>query len=383
MVQNSKSGFSLKDQLFNEERVRYLAGQFARASRRFNEDLFVAQVMEKLGALELKQRIVHIAEVLEEHLPSSFPKASELLIKALPPELDPTRSDDDFGDFIIAPLGEYVVRNGLSSEHLELSLATIRELTKRFSMEDAIRSFLNHHPKRTLETLGKWARDPHYHVRRLVSEGTRPRLPWSTRLSIEPTVPLPLLDRLHADSTRYVTRSVANHLNDLTKTDATLVLETLARWRELNKQDSKELDWMIRHALRTLIKQGDRATMEFLGLRAEPKVKVGRIKLSQSEIVFGEPLEFEVSVTAERDEELIVDYVIEFVKANGSLAPKVYKLKQLSMLKGQSVTLSKTHPLRADATTYRLFPGTHRLTIQVNGQAQSSAAFELRDRAAF
>lgn len=379
MAENSKSGFSLKDQLFNEERVRFLASQFGRASRRFDQELFVSQVMQELKRLELKQRIVHIAEVLERHLPTSFPKAAELLITALPPELDPNLEDDDFGDFIIAPLGEFVVRNGLSSEHIDLSLATIREITKRFSMEDAIRSFLNQHPKRTLETLGKWARDPHYHVRRLVSEGTRPRLPWSARLSIEPTAPLPFLDRLHADPTRYVTRSVANHLNDLTKTDATLVLETLSRWRELKKQDPKELDWMTRHALRTLIKQGDRATMEFLGLRAEPTVSVGRIKLLRREIAFGEALEFEVSITAERDEELIVDYVIDFVKANGSTAPKVFKAKKLSLKQGERVTIAKRHPLRADATTYRLFPGTHGLTIQVNGQGMSRATFELRE----
>jgi 3-methyladenine DNA glycosylase AlkC len=378
MTTQKSTNLSLKDHLFNAERVGYLAQQFSAAVSGFDDKRFTRAVLKRLQPLELKQRIVLIAETLERHLAEDFPKAAQQLVSALPPELDPTKTDDDFGDFIIAPLGEFVVRRGMAPEHVAISLKTLKEITKRFSMEDALRAFLNAYPEKTLRELVKWSTDRNYHVRRLVSESTRPRLPWSGRLSIHHSVPLPLLDQLHADRTRYVTRSVANHLNDIAKLDPALVLETLTRWRKQRNQEPEELDWMCRHALRTLVKQGHTETMKFLGYCTDPQVKVSAIKIANSTITAGQSLEFSVTLTALRDESLIVDYVIDFVKASGSLSPKVFKAKKLRLRQGESITIAKRHPLRSNATTYRLFPGTHRLTIQVNGKAMASASFELR-----
>jgi 3-methyladenine DNA glycosylase AlkC len=378
VTKQKSTNFSLKDHLFNAERVGCLAQQFSAAVPGFDDKSFTRAVMKQLKPLELKQRIVLIAETLEYHLADDFPTAARQVLSALPPELDPAKTDDDFGDFIIAPLGEFVVRRGMAKEHVAISLKTLKEITKRFSMEDALRSFLNTHPKKTLGELSKWSTDPNYHVRRLVSEGTRPRLPWSVRLSIHYTIPMPLLDQLHADRTRYVTRSVANHLNDIAKLDPELVLKTLGRWRKESKQQSEELDWICRHALRTLIKQGHPETMELLGYRTDPHVTVSAIKIANPSISAGESLDFSFAVTALRNESLIVDYRIDFVKANGSLSPKVFKAKKLELQRGESITITKRHPLRADATTYRLFPGTHRLTIQINGIATSSICFEIR-----
>lgn len=375
MAKQSSNNFSLKDHLFNEDRVRFLAGCFARSQPGFDERQFTRRVMKRLTDLELKQRIGLIAETLGQFLAQDFKIASKQILSALPPELDPNRTDDDFGDFIIAPLGEFVVRNGLGDEHVDVSLRTLKEITKRFSMEDSIRHFINRFPERTLREFRKWASDKNYHVRRLVSESTRPRLPWSGRLTIEHTVPLPLLDQLHADSTRYVTRSVANHLNDISKVDPELVLETLRRWQRLGNQTPEELDWICRHALRTLVKQGHRQTMLFLGLRTTPKVVTSAIELASSSINPGQALEFGITITAQRDESLVVDYVIDFIKANGSWSPKVFKAKRLELKRGESIRVRKRHTLRADATTYRLFPGTHRLTIQINGTPGESTEF--------
>ena len=227
MKNKNSTGFSLKDQLFNREKVEYLAGLFRAADRRFDASGFVATTMSQLNQLELKERITHIATVLEDYLGSDFRIAAEQIVAALPRPLDPNCTDNDFGDFIIAPLGQFVVRNGLEAKHLRLSLKTLKAITMRFSMEDAIRAFINAHPTTTLKELERWSTDSNYHVRRLVSEGTRPLLPWSGRLSIDRSAPLRLLDTLHADPTRYVTRSVANHLNDLSKQDAQLVLGIL------------------------------------------------------------------------------------------------------------------------------------------------------------
>jgi 3-methyladenine DNA glycosylase AlkC len=236
--------------------------------------------------------------------------------------------DDDFGDFILAPLGEFVVRNGLTKKHLRRSLRTLKEITKRFSMEDAIRAFLREFPDQTLAELEKWAKDPNYHVRRLVSEGTRPSLPWSGRIGLDTSLPIPLLDELHADRTRYVTRSVANHLNDIAKTDPALALATLSRWAELGRQDPAELNWMTRHALRTLIKRGNPDALKLLGFRPKPQITVSEITLQSTALRPGQAMEFAITITAVRDELLMVDYVIDFMKANGSASPRDFKAKQ-------------------------------------------------------
>ena len=344
----------------------------------FNEDSFTRAVLKRLKPLELKQRIVLIAETLEQYLADDFLEAAKQIVSALPPELDPTKTDNDFGDFIFAPLGEFIVRRGMAKQYVKVSLKSLKEITKRFSMEDALHSFINAHPGQTLRELAKWSTDRNYHVRRLVSESTRPRLPWSGKLTLPHSVPLPFLDQLHADQTRYVTRSVANHLNDIAKVEPPLVLETLGRWRDQGKQQPEELDWICRHALRTLVKRGHAETLEFLGFRTKPKVTTSAIDLARRSISAGETLEFSGTLTGLRDESLIVDYVIDFVKANGSLSPKVFKAKQLNLRRGESFTLRKRHRLLANATTYKLFPGNHRLTVQVNGIAMAGAFFEIR-----
>lgn len=377
MAKEKGSGFSLKDHLFNRAKVKYLAELFRAADESFDADGFVRDSVKPFKELELKERIGHIATVLESFLDSDFRIAAKQISDALPPPLDPNKTDDDFGDFIFAPLGEFVVRNGLTKRHLKLSLKTLRALTQRFSMEDSIRYFINAFPDVTLAELNKWATNKNYHVRRLVSEGTRPRLPWSGRLSVEAGRVLPLLEPLHADSTRYVTRSVANHLNDISKVDSKLVLATLKRWRQQGAQDEKELAWMTKHALRTLVKQGEPKALKFLGFRTDPQVSIESFELASDRIRPGQSIQFSFTVSADRDEALMIDYVIDFVKANGSLAPRVHKLKQLRLNKGESSTLKKRHTLRANATTYTLYPGTHRITLQINGKAFGTREFEL------
>ncbi|MDA0657901.1 MAG: hypothetical protein O3C60_03600 [Planctomycetota bacterium] len=371
------TGFSLKDHLFNVDRVRYLAGLFHSADKSFDAPGFVRETLRELRQLELKARIVHIATKLEAHLATDFRLAARQIVAALPPPLDPTRNDDDFGDFIFAPLGEFVVRNGLAKRHLAISLRTLKAITQRFSMEDAIRSFIQTHTDETLAELGKWSTDGNYHVRRLVSEGTRPRLPWSGRLSIDAATPLPLLDNLYADSTRYVTRSVANHLNDISKTHPRLVLETLGRWKNEGKQKEDELQWMCKHALRTLVKQGSSEALGFLGFTLKPKIHVSNLRFTTDQIRRGESLEFTMTVRALRDESLVIDYIIDYLKSNGTHSPKVHKLKPISLSKGESTTIKKRHLLRANATTYTLYPGSHFLSIQINGQLFGRLSFEL------
>jgi 3-methyladenine DNA glycosylase AlkC len=373
------SGFSLKDHLFNRPKLEYLAKQFASHDPSFSERRFVASVIKDLSKLELKQRILLIAEKLEEYLPSDFPTAAAQIVRSLPSPLDETKTDDDFGDFIIAPLGEYVVRNGLKQEHLALSLRTLKEITKRFSMEDATRAFLRQFPDETIRELTRWATDTNYHVRRLVSESTRPLLPWSGRIDLSVEKTLPLLEALHADRTRYVTRSVANHLNDIAKSNPDLVVQTLATWRAYARQDPAELMWMTRHSLRTLVKRGHAKSLKLLGFNPKPKISLEDFLIAETDLLLGQMLEFSVTVKALRDESLVIDYVIDFVKSGGKRSAKVFKAGKASLKKGESITICKQHKLHAHATTFRLYPGEHLLSIQINGQLVRSKSFTISE----
>lgn len=372
-------GVSLKDQLFNKERVEYLSECFIVVYPPFLKEDFMRDVLQELHLKELKQRIVLIAESLEKQLPQDFEAACKIIIQALPGECDPTLSDNDFGSFIFAPLGEYVVRNGLSLELLPVSLATLKAITTRFSMEDAIRYFINAFETETLIELSKWVDESHYHVRRLVSEGTRPLLPWSGRIGLSNERAILFLDILHSDSTRYVTRSVANHLNDISKKNPALVVSTLARWHTQGAQDSVELAWMTRHALRTLVKKGDNGALTLLGYSCVPKIVVTEFMVHRAsqKITPGESLSFSCTISAEQDEKLIVDYRIDFVKANGETKPKVFKIKKCLLKKGESLRIQKTHRLLAEATTFRLYPGTHTVALQINGVQSERVQFEV------
>ncbi|SDD97799.1 hypothetical protein [Ruegeria marina] len=363
-------GFSLKDQLFNAEKVGYLAGLFD--GPKFDGAVFRARVMQRLPELELKQRIDWIAECLSETLPGALPQVAPAILRALPPPLDPSRTDDDFGDFIFAPLGEWVAVAGI--EHPEPALDLLAELTQRFSMEWAIRPFLNRWPDLVLARMRDWCDHDSYHVRRLVSEGTRPRLPWGAGIALPLDAALPLLDRLHADPTRYVTRSVANHLNDIAKKDPDLVLERLAAWREAGRQSAAERDWITAHALRGLVKAGHPGAMSMLGYDPEAPVTVtldlpGRARIGD-ELALGVVLEGKPGLP------VLVDYIVHFQRPGGKVSARVHKLKQ-ARLTGGRLRLDKRHRLKGDATTFTLVPGPHRVEIQVNGRVRATGSFDL------
>ena len=216
--------FSLKDQLFNPETVGELGGSIAAVAPNFDRAGFESTTLAAFPELELKERITCMVEQLTAFLPGNFEAARKILLKALPKPLDPSLTDDDFGRFIWVVPGEYIAANGVNKRFLKRSLNTLCETTKRFSAEHAIRPFLTSFPAETLAFLKECATDANYHVRRLVSEGTRPLLPWSPRVDLPQREVLTLLDTLHSDPTRYVTRSVANHINDISKSDPEAVL---------------------------------------------------------------------------------------------------------------------------------------------------------------
>ncbi|GAA6190699.1 hypothetical protein [Phaeobacter sp. NW0010-22] len=360
----------MKDQLFNVQKVRYLAGLFDQGG--FDAAAFEARVMSRLLDLELKARMAWIAACLAEAVPGDLPDVAPVILRALPPPLDPGKTDDDFGDFIFAPLGDWVAEIGI--EHPELALDVIEEITQRFSMEWAIRPFLNRWPEVVLARMQDWAGHDSYHVRRLVSEGTRPRLPWGMAVGLGLSDPLPLLDQLHGDDTRYVTRSIANHLNDIAKKDPDMVLDRLAGWRRAGDQKAAELDWMTGHALRGLVKAGHPGAMAMLGFDPEADLTVS-VAVSGPAQING-ALTFDVTLEGVGEVPVLVDYIIHFQRPGGKVSAKVHKLKQ-TVVKGGAITLSKVHKLKGNATTFRLVPGVHRLQIQVNGVVRAETEFDL------
>jgi 3-methyladenine DNA glycosylase AlkC len=270
-----------------------------------------------------------------------------------------------------------VAKYGL--DHYDLSMGALYQMTKRFTAEGAIRAFLLRSPEKTLAILSRWAEDENCHVRRLVSEGTRPRLPWAIQLKpfiADPRPVLKLLEKLRTDPELMVRRSVANNLNDIAKDNPDQVVETLRRWSRIDNDGTR---WLIRHAARTLVKQGNREMLAILGYSPEVHICVSEIQLHKAAINLGEALTFSFNVrsTSHHAQKLVIDYVIYHVRANGKLSPKVFKLTRKTLEAGEAAAISKTHPFRSISTrTY--YPGHHALEIQVNGTGYRKVGFELR-----
>ena len=373
--QGGGAGFSLKDQLFNAGSLGDLAREYS-VLPGFDAERFLAQVLPRLPDLGLLERLDWIADCIAAQLPQDFPAMAAALEAAMPPPLDPDLTDNDFGRFIHAVPGILAVRHGLE-DHRDRALDLLHAATQRFSMEFYIRPFLNRWPDQTLARLDAWARDENYHVRRLVSEGTRPRLPWARAITLDPLVPLRFLDVLHADPTRYVTRSVANHMNDISKIDLDAVADRLRRWQGEGRQDARELDWITRHALRTAIKRGETPALALLGFDPAATVQVA-LDLQTPRPARGDALRFAVTVNATTPCDVLVDYRIRFSRPGGKSGEKVFKLGKGRAGPGRPLALQKTHPLKAAASTFTLHPGRHGLVIQVNGVDRVEARFDLQ-----
>lgn len=377
MAIKAESKFSLKDSLFNAETVHMFSDGMHTALPGFDQSEYEMRVLARFPEMELKDRIRWMVTTLHDFLPSDFNEAVTILRKALPEPLDASRTDDDFGHFVWIVPGDYVAEHGCTPEHLEVSLAFLREATMRFTSENAIRPFLRDFPERTLEFMRECARDENYHVRRWASEGIRPYLPWALRVVLPPDDVIEVLELLHADSTRFVTRSVANTLNDLSKDHPDLVLTTLKRWKKLKKQEAAELEWMTAHALRTLVKRDHSGALRMLGYKPNPDVTVSDIQAT-AKVAVGDAFEWKCRLESGADQRLKVGMKIHFLKANGSLSPKAFAVKDLALDAGESVEITKRQPFKP-ITTRVLYPGTHRAELVVNGSVKASRDFELLD----
>jgi 3-methyladenine DNA glycosylase AlkC len=361
---------------FDAALVRAIADELHGAYPSLRKAPFVAACVKGLAELELTARAWQVADVMHDHLPRPFAKAADILIASLGPEL---AGSDALGMalFRYLPYVFFVQRYGLAD--FEPAMRAQYELTKRFSAESSIRAFLEAHPDATYARLRDWAHDDSVHVRRLVSEGTRPRLPWAPRLRAFQSDPRPviaLLELLKDDPERYVQRSVANNLNDIGKDHPDLAVEICRRW---TADASPERAWIVRHALRSLVKKGHRGALEILGVGGKPSVDISGVRLVPRSVMIGGALRFsfEIASTGKKVQELLIDYAVHFVKANGATRAKVFKLRRIALAPSTRVELGGTVSLK-DMTTRRHHPGRHRIDVLINGVTHPLGAFELQ-----
>lgn len=367
---------------FNPTAIRAMSHHLARVAPDFDHTGFIDHATKGLDDLELKERASQLTDALEAHLPDDFPQAAAILTASLDPQadrdigtLESGVTDRGIQGWPVMAMADFVARRGQG--HVELSLQTLKEMTSRFTAEFAIRPFLVEHPERTLQTLETWLEDTNEHVRRLVSEGTRSRLPWGIRLQSyvkDPAPVIALLERLKDDPSEYVRRSVANNLNDIAKDHPDTVATLAQAWM---KDASPERQKLVKHALRTLIKAGHPGALKALGY-APAKVELESLILPRTAIALGEAVEFTLTLTSRspKAQNLIIDYAVHHMRANGVLSPKVFKWKTLSLDGGKSLNATRRHAIRP-VTTRRYYSGRHRLEILVNGQSLGFEDFEL------
>ncbi|MFJ7142559.1 DNA alkylation repair protein [Pseudomonas protegens] len=353
-------------EIFNQQRLEHIADALHAVHPAFDRQGFLQRAGHGLDELSLMQRLARVSESLHQVLDLDYPTSLELL-KALAPRLN--------SRFVCIFLPHYVASYGLHD--FELSMAALKYFTGFGSSEFAVRHFLRQDCQRTLAVLQEWATDSDEHVRRLASEGSRPRLPWSFRLEqlqADPQLAAPILERLRNDPSLYVRKSVANHLNDITKEHPQWVLERLEGW-PLEQPHSA---WIARHALRSLIKQGDRRALAIIGAGARPEVEVARFQVAPGQLRLGDSLNLSLTLvsTSPRNQRLVVDYAIDYVKASGATASKVFKLKTFTLQGLARVELGRNQQIR-ELTTRRHYPGRHGVQLLVNGEPLAASHFYL------
>jgi 3-methyladenine DNA glycosylase AlkC len=341
----------------------------------FPTDSFLHDALNGYADLELTPRCRQIARALHDHLPGDYDAAIDVLIASLGPSSGREQLTG-MAAFFYAPHVFFVADYGL--EHWDTSMRAQYELTQLFTAEYSIRAFLDHEPARTLARLREWAGDPSPDVRRLVSEGTRPRLPWAPRLRrfmLDPSPVLELLELLRDDPSLYVRRSVANNLNDIGKDHPGLLVDTCRRWLD-HPTDGRR--WLVRRALRSAVKRGDPAALEVLGFRASETTQVHQVTFEPSRPRIGERVRISVVVgnAGTRRAAINVDLRVHFVKASGSTSPKVFKVREVELEPGERVAMSKTVSLQQQ-TTRTHYPGSHQVDVIVNGTAHTAGSFEL------
>lgn len=358
------------DELIDAEALKRLRSQLQEASGTSMPAL--GRVATEVDGRKLRARVDLVAAALGDDLPTDHAGAASVVRAAL--------HDPAFAGWTIWPVGEAVTARALASGRsgdFDDGLVLLAELTPRLTSEFAIRPFLSADLDRSLGVIAGWTSHEDAHVRRLASEGTRPYLPWATRVHeivARPTCTIGILDALYRDPDEVVRRSVANHLNDVSRHAPEVVVETATRWAAAPEATTAGV---VRHALRTLVKRGEPAALALQGF-GPADVAVANLTVSPEVVELPGDVSFAFDVTnlGDVDTDLAVDYVVHFRKKNGTLAGKVFKLATRRIAAGETVSFSKRHALR-QMTTRVHHAGEHELELQINGRRHGRATFDV------
>lgn len=348
---------------------------------------FVSQVMDhQWEKREYKQRIMHMATVLQKFLPADYRKAIAKILELLDyvkntlPDFSKI-DDKNFGLLALEygpVLDKYVEQYGMGD--YETSVKAIERITQFTSCEFATHSFIIKYPDKMMEQMLAWSKHEHWGVRRLASEGCRPRLPWAAalpKLKDNPAPIIPILENLKNDPSRFVRLSVANNLNDIAKDNPETVIELAKRW----KGESKEVEWVIKHGCRTLLRQGNPEVMKLFGFGSIKGIGIEKFRVLTPAVQVGESLEFSFNLlnNNHRPTKIRLEYGVYYRKADGTLSKKVHKISEKDYAGNSLTQITRKHSFRV-VTTRRFHPGLHRVALIINGKEFEKHDFELIDK---
>ncbi|TGK32741.1 DNA alkylation repair protein [Leptospira gomenensis] len=362
----------LKD-LYTPRVLEKIATTFSKEIKGISAEDWIRRFKRKdWNQLELKQRIRRIAEVLAEELPISFPKAVPILLR-ITDRIDPLFEGKEV--FLTIFLGDVVELKGM--DHPEEAMVATERITRLISCEFSIRPFLIRHPDLTWKQMLNWSLHENPAVRRLASEGSRPRLPWGMGvpgLKNDPGKTLPILENLKDDSDEVVRRSVANHLNDISKDHPELVLDIAERWIGF----SEERDALLKHALRGLLKGGNKRALSIFGFKDRINAEVRNFRIEPKTVRIGSDLRFGFdAVSKEKIPRLFrIEYKIEYAKVSGKTSIKVFQIDERTFLPGESVRYDKKQSFKQMTTRVHV-PGKHRIEVHINGNPKAAIEFRV------
>ncbi|MEN0066804.1 MAG: DNA alkylation repair protein [Myxococcota bacterium] len=360
---------------FDEAAANAIGDQIQRAYPDFAKKEFLDLATANLNRLEMMERVKQWSDAMAATLPPP-PESLRILTASLPAPLDGTDSVTD--GYLQWPVGQYIADHAV--DHFEPAMTAMIELTQRLSSEFAVRPFVERYPEATFNRLLTLTSHENPHVRRWCSEGIRPRLPWGRKLHAlikDPNPIWPILEALKDDDEPYVRKSVANVLNDIAKDHPAAVVERGQTW---SKDAPAGRAWIIKHGLRSLVKAGHPGALAVVGFDPPKDIAV-KLVASPMRVAVGGTLTLEMALhnQSKRDQALLVDYAITFMRKAGPGAPKVFKGSTVTVAAGQRTSMTKRHVFR-QTTIRRLYPGPHQVAVQVNGVVLDSTTVELIDR---
>ena len=369
--------------MFNEQFFERFTKDLKRVIHDFDAPGFVSQIMDdEWGNREFKQRIAHITTVLKKFLPTDYKEAIAKILELLDyvesTYPDFSKIDDTKYGLTLeygAILDNYVEQYGL--DDYETSVRAIEKITQFSSCEFAVHPFIIKYPNEMMAQMLVWSKHEHWGVRRLSSEGCRPRLPWAValpNLKKDPTPIIPILENLKNDPARFVRLSVANNLNDIAKDNPEIVIELAKKWQG----KSKEVDWIIKHGCRTLLKQGNPEVMELFGLGGVKNIRIEDFQISIPKVKVGDSLEFSFKLLNKSNKKanIRLEYGIYYQKANGTLTKKVHKISEKEYAANSITPITRKQSFKV-VTTRKLHLGLHQVAVIINGKEFEKHDFEL------